>query len=42
MEPDDGVFHREPARQHENYSTSAEVLGRFADFCASCDGFSVN
>jgi hypothetical protein len=40
-EPDDGTFHREAGRQHENYSAHGEWLRRFADFCRECGGFSV-
>ncbi len=40
-EPDDGVFHRDPADQHKNYRTTADVLQNFADFCAKSHGFRV-
>lgn len=40
-EPDDGTFHRDPAEQHENYSTNAGALEKFAKCCETCNGFSV-
>ncbi len=41
-EPDDGTFYRDAAEQHRNYSTTRDVLARFADCCASCGGFRVS
>lgn len=40
-EPDDGTFHREPAQQHQNYSTNRRALERFAACCETCNGFLV-
>lgn len=40
-EPDDGTFHRDPTEQHRNYSTNRRVLERFAECCATCNGFFV-
>lgn len=40
-EPDDHVFHREPAEQHKNYSTDRRALENFARCCESCNGFYV-
>jgi hypothetical protein len=40
-ELDDGTFYREPSELHRNYSTSADWLGEFAQFCRECDGFAV-
>ncbi len=40
-EPDDGVFHREPADQARNYGTNRRVLEAFAACCETCDGFFV-
>ena len=40
-EPDDGTFHRDPAEQHQNYSTNRRVLEEFARCCETCNGFTV-
>jgi hypothetical protein len=40
--PDGGTFHREPAEQHRNYSTTRTVLEEFAEACASCHGFRIS
>jgi hypothetical protein len=39
--PDDGVFHREPDTQAQNYSTNREVMERFIVACETCNGFDV-
>ena len=39
-DPDDGTLHR-GKDQHRNYSTNAEVLGRFIKCCETCNGFRV-
>ena len=41
-EPDDGVFHRDPAEQHKNYSTNRQALERFSRCCETCAGFRVS
>jgi len=38
---DDGTFHRDPAAQHLNYSTTRPVLETFAQCCATCHGFRI-
>ncbi|MEZ4310705.1 MAG: hypothetical protein R3F14_21900 [Polyangiaceae bacterium] len=39
-EPDDGTFYRGEDAD-KNYSTTRDVLERFAEYCESCDGFTV-
>ncbi len=38
--PDDSKMHY--TETEKNYSTNAEVLGEFAEFCETCEGFDVN
>jgi len=40
-QPDDFTFHRDPAEQHENYSTNRAVLEQFVVACEKCAGFRV-
>ncbi len=39
--PDDGIFYTVPAERHRNYSTTPDVLERFAMCCETCGGFRV-